>query len=114
MSCNPTRLLYNCEIEKAQKTVIMPILNESIVLHHLLGELLHAHLLCQLLNAVCDGCPREHLRVICGHIHDELIIEASQGVNLQAICEQMGRVPPWLPGAVLRADGYETEWYRKD
>lgn len=51
---------------------------------------------------------------ICGHIHDELIIEASQGVNLQMICEQMGRVPPWLPGAVLRADGYETEWYRKD
>jgi DNA polymerase len=51
---------------------------------------------------------------ICGHIHDELIIEASQGVDLQAICEQMGRVPPWLPGAVLRADGFETEWYRKD
>lgn len=51
---------------------------------------------------------------ICGHIHDELIIEASQGVNLQVICEQMGRVPPWLPGTVLRADGYETEWYRKD
>lgn len=51
---------------------------------------------------------------ICGHIHDELIIEASQSVDLQAICEQMGRVPPWLPGAVLRADGYETEWYRKD
>ena len=51
---------------------------------------------------------------ICGHIHDELIIEASTGVNLQAVCEQMGHVPPWLPGAVLRADGYETEWYRKD
>lgn len=51
---------------------------------------------------------------ICGHIHDELIIEASQGVDLQAICEQMGRVPPWFPGAVLRADGYETKWYRKD
>lgn len=51
---------------------------------------------------------------ICGHIHDELIIEASTGVDLQAVCEQMGRVPPWLPGAVLRADGYETEWYKKD
>lgn len=51
---------------------------------------------------------------ICGHIHDELIIEASKSVDLQVICEQMGRVPPWLPGAVLRADGYETEWYRKD
>ena len=51
---------------------------------------------------------------ICGHIHDELIIEASPGVDLQAVCEQMGRVPPWLPGAVLRADGYETKWYKKD
>ncbi|HHT14506.1 MAG TPA: DNA polymerase [Clostridiales bacterium] len=51
---------------------------------------------------------------IVGHIHDELIIEASMGVNLQAICEQMGRVPPWLSGALLRADGYETEWYKKD
>ena len=51
---------------------------------------------------------------ICGHIHDELIIEASMGVDLQTVCEQMGRVPSWLPGAVLRADGYETEWYRKD
>ncbi len=51
---------------------------------------------------------------ICGHIHDELIIEASEGVDLNAVCEQMSRVPPWLPGAVLRADGYETEWYRKD
>jgi DNA polymerase len=51
---------------------------------------------------------------ICGHIHDELIIEASMGVDLQTVCEQMSRVPPWLPRAVLRADGYETEWYRKD
>lgn len=51
---------------------------------------------------------------ICGHIHDELIIEASAGVDVQAICEQMGRVPTWFPGAVLRADGYATEWYRKD
>ena len=51
---------------------------------------------------------------ICGHIHDELIIEASMGVDLQTVCEQMGRVPPWLPGAVLRADGYETAFYKKD
>ena len=51
---------------------------------------------------------------ICGHVHDELIIEASKSVDLQAVCEQMGRVPPWLPGAVLRADGYECEFYMKD
>ena len=51
---------------------------------------------------------------IVGHVHDELIIEASQGVDLQAICEQMGRTPPWLPGIKLRADGYETMFYKKD
>lgn len=65
-------------------------------------------------DILCYAMRTLHHCFICGHIHDELIIEASQGVDLQAICEQMGRVPPWLPGAVLRADGYETEWYRKD
>ena len=51
---------------------------------------------------------------ICGHVHDELIIECSQDVDYKVICEQMGRTPPWLPGIQLRADGYETPWYRKD
>ena len=51
---------------------------------------------------------------ICGHVHDELIIECSQGVDYRVICEQMGRTPPWLPGIQLRADGYETPWYKKD
>ena len=50
---------------------------------------------------------------IVGHVHDELIIEAGPGVSLEAVCEQMGRTPPWLPGAVLRADGYVTQWYCK-
>ncbi|MDB6823708.1 DNA polymerase, partial [Bifidobacterium longum] len=40
------------------------------------------------------------------HVHDELIIEADPKVSLDAICEQMGRTPPWTPGLVLRADGY--------
>ncbi|MCD7741910.1 MAG: hypothetical protein LUI06_06895, partial [Ruminococcus sp.] len=51
---------------------------------------------------------------ICGHIHDELIIECSMGVSLDAVCEQMGRTPPWIPGLKLRADGYETMFYKKD
>ena len=48
------------------------------------------------------------------HVHDELIIEADPNVSLDAICEQMGRTPPWTPGLVLRADGYTTPFYRKD
>ena len=51
---------------------------------------------------------------ICAHVHDELIIEASGGVSLQAVCEQMGRTPPWANGLILRADGYETYFYKKD
>lgn len=51
---------------------------------------------------------------ICGHIHDELIIECSMGVSMDAVCEQMGRTPPWIPGLKLRADGYETMFYKKD
>lgn len=51
---------------------------------------------------------------ICGHVHDELIIECSKDVSLDAICEQMGRIPPWAKGLVMRADGYETEFYKKD
>ena len=51
---------------------------------------------------------------ICGHVHDELIIECSMGVSLDTICEQMGRTPPWISGLNLRADGYETMFYKKD
>ncbi len=51
---------------------------------------------------------------ICGHVHDELIIECSMGVFLDAICEQMGRTPPWISGLNLWADGYETMFYKKD
>ena len=48
------------------------------------------------------------------HIHDELVIEADPQMSLQAVCEQMGRTPPWAEGLQLRADGYETEFYKKD
>lgn len=48
------------------------------------------------------------------HVHDELIIEADPAVSLDAICEQMGRTPPWTPGLVLRADGYTCPFYQKD
>ena len=47
-------------------------------------------------------------------IHDELIIECSPNVDLKAVCEQMGRSPSWMPDILLRADGYETQFYKKD
>lgn len=51
---------------------------------------------------------------ICAHVHDELIIECRKDASLDAICEQMGRTPPWAEGLLLRADGYETQFYKKD
>lgn len=51
---------------------------------------------------------------IVAHVHDELIIEADQRMSLSAVCEQMGRTPPWAKGLKLRADGYECEFYQKD
>ena len=48
------------------------------------------------------------------HIHDELVIEADPRMSLEAVCEQMGRTPPWAKGLLLRADGYATPFYKKD
>ena len=48
------------------------------------------------------------------HIHDEVVIEADRRMSLQAVCDQMGRTPPWAKGLRLRADGYETDFYKKD
>lgn len=50
---------------------------------------------------------------IVGHVHDELIIECDPCVSLDAVCEQMGRTPPWVPGLKLNADGYECQFYMK-
>ena len=51
---------------------------------------------------------------IVGHVHDELIIECDPRVDLKTVCEQMGRSPEWMPDILLRADGYETQFYKKD
>ena len=48
------------------------------------------------------------------HIHDELVIEADPRMSLDAVCEQMGRTPPWAKGLLLRADGYATPFYKKN
>lgn len=51
---------------------------------------------------------------IVAHVHDEVIIEADPCMSLDVLCEQMGRVPPWAEGLLLRADGYVCDFYKKD
>ena len=64
-------------------------------------------ILCYAMRTLCN-CS------IVAHVHDEIIIEADQRMSVDAVCEQMGRTPPWVKGLKLRADGYECEFYQKD
>ena len=51
---------------------------------------------------------------IVAHVHDEIIIESPKDTSVQEICDLMGKTPHWAEGLVLRADGYECEYYKKD
>ena len=51
---------------------------------------------------------------IVGHIHDEIILECPEDTKLEEICQQMARTPDWAKGLLLRADGYECSFYKKD
>mgnify|MGYP000347050328 FL=1 len=52
--------------------------------------------------------------LIVAHVHDEMIIEAPKDMSLEEVCQQMARTPKWAKGLILRADGYECEFYKKD
>ena len=65
-------------------------------------------------DILCYAMKTLRCCAITMHIHDELVIEADPRVSLSAICEQMGRTPPWAKGLLLRADGYECDFYKKD
>lgn len=52
--------------------------------------------------------------LIVAHVHDEMIIEAPKDMSLEEVCQQMARTPKWSEGLILRADGYECEFYKKD
>jgi len=51
---------------------------------------------------------------IVAHIHDEVIVEVDMRMSEEVLSEQMGRIPAWADGLLLRADGYETLFYKKD
>jgi DNA polymerase len=48
------------------------------------------------------------------HVHDEIVIEAGMETSVESICNQMSHTPPWAKGLLMRADGYETNFYKKD
>ncbi len=65
-------------------------------------------------DILCYAMKTLHEYKIVAHVHDEFIIEADKDIQLNEVCELMGRTPPWAEGLLLRADGYECEFYKKD
>lgn len=47
------------------------------------------------------------------HIHDEVVIE-SDSSSIEEVNQIMSIVPSWAPGLILDADGFESEFYKKD
>ena len=64
-------------------------------------------------DILCNAMQNLQDTFICAHIHDELVIECRESVSLDEICERMGKTPDWIPGLLLRADGYTCDWYQK-
>lgn len=48
------------------------------------------------------------------HIHDEVVMDAEMDVTVDEICDLMAEPIPWAPGLLLKAAGFESEWYMKD
>ena len=65
-------------------------------------------------DILCSAMQTLRHCFIVMHVHDEIVIEADPRMSQEAVCEQMGRTPSWAKGLLLRADGYETDFYKKD
>ena len=48
------------------------------------------------------------------HVHDEVIIDASKDLTVDYVCDLMSEPIHWAKGLVLRAAGFESEYYMKD
>ena len=65
-------------------------------------------------DILCHAMEQLRDMRITAHIHDEVLIECPMNTSVEEVCEKMARVPSWASGLLLRADGYECEYYRKD
>ena len=48
------------------------------------------------------------------HVHDEVVLEVPLEVTVTDIFTLMNQTPTWAQGLLLRADGYECNFYKKD
>lgn len=65
-------------------------------------------------DILCHAMKNLRNERIVAHVHDELIIECPPDTKLEDICEKMGSTPTWVEGLCLRADGFVSDYYKKD
>ncbi|MDW7659683.1 MAG: DNA polymerase, partial [Bacillota bacterium] len=65
-------------------------------------------------DILCHAMQSLRDTAIVMHIHDELVIEAEPQLSVADVCRRMAKTPPWAPGLVLRVDGFEADFYRKN
>jgi DNA polymerase len=65
-------------------------------------------------DILCYSMQRLKDYRICMHIHDEIVIESPDDVELKDIEASMAASPSWADGLLLNADGFETKFYKKD
>lgn len=65
-------------------------------------------------DVLCNSIKTLRNYRIVGHVHDELIIEVPMDETVENICNLMAKTPSWCSDLVLRADGYECQFYKKD
>ena len=51
---------------------------------------------------------------ICAHIHDEVVIECPMDISVDTVCDIMAQIPSWADGLVLKAEGFESLFYKKE
>lgn len=79
------------------------------IVHNCIQAIARDCLAHSMLNLEKDGYE------IVFHVHDECIIEKEEDkADIKEVCEIMGQSIPWAKGLPLRADGYETKYYKKD
>lgn len=74
--------------------------------------------LCQSISRdiLCDAMRRLNQagHSIVMHVHDEVVVEAPMGVSVAEVCGLMAETPNWAGGLMLRAEGFECAFYKKD
>lgn len=65
-------------------------------------------------DILCNSIHNLESFEIVMHIHDEVVIEAGKDTKLEKVTSLMSKSPIWANDLLLRADGYECDFYQKD